>query len=123
MGVFLGVSLTNQDKILENNTDKDGKENEKSEKNKKDIFAKKVELNGSPKSVDKYVNKSFDIGSNIKDIYVLITVETNTQNESFANFNISNKLLKNNIMMNNKLKLKRAKIKINKDKNNKKIFL
>ena len=33
---------------------------------KKDIFAKKVELNGSPKSVDKYVNKSFDIGSNIK---------------------------------------------------------
>ena len=34
---------------------------------KKDIYSKKVELNGSPKSVDKYVNKSFDIGSNIKN--------------------------------------------------------
>ena len=31
------------------------------------IISKNVELNESPKSVDKYVNKSFDIGSNIKN--------------------------------------------------------
>ena len=34
---------------------------------KNDFFSKKVELNGNPKSVDKYINKSFDIGSNIKN--------------------------------------------------------
>ena len=42
----------------------------------------------------------------------------NQENESFVNFNISNKLLKNNILMNNKLKLKRTKIKSCKDNNN-----
>ena len=53
-----------------------------------------------------------------ENIKVYKDINLNQENESFANFNISNKLLKNNIMMNNKLKLKRAKIKINKDKNN-----
>ena len=37
---------------------------------KKDIFDKKVELNGNPKSVDKYVNKSFD--NKCEDMKVLL---------------------------------------------------
>ena len=53
-----------------------------------------------------------------ENIKVYKDVNLNQKNESFVNFNISNKLLKNNILMNNKLKLKRTKIKTYKDNNN-----
>ena len=53
-----------------------------------------------------------------ENIKICKDINLNQENESFVNFNISNKLLKNNILMNKNLKLKKAKIKINKDNNN-----